>query len=72
MIKLSSLSNKVLQYGFVFLLVILLAGCTKKFLYSNIDWFVIEYLDDYVSRVRISHSPPHSKGLIYQAFFLIC
>ncbi|MFV8386495.1 hypothetical protein ACNO5E_20550, partial [Vibrio parahaemolyticus] len=50
MIKLSSLSNKVLQYGFVFLLVILLAGCTKKFLlYSNIDWFVIEYLDDYVS-----------------------
>ncbi|TOB62022.1 hypothetical protein CGK02_14455, partial [Vibrio parahaemolyticus] len=49
MIKLSSLSNKVLQYGFVFLLVILLVGCTKKFLYSNIDWFVIEYLDDYVS-----------------------
>ncbi len=26
-----------------------LFGCTTKFLYSNLDWFVLEYLDDYVS-----------------------
>ncbi len=29
--------------------ILALAGCAKKFLYSNIDWVVIEYLDDYVS-----------------------
>ncbi|EKM26890.1 hypothetical protein VCHENC03_4493 [Vibrio sp. HENC-03] len=29
--------------------ILVLAGCAKKFLYSNIDWVVIEYLDDYVS-----------------------
>ncbi|MBE8572014.1 hypothetical protein IQR33_20895, partial [Vibrio sp. OPT46] len=27
----------------------MLAGCAKKFLYSNIDWFVLDYLEDYVS-----------------------
>ncbi|MGU3847066.1 DUF6279 family lipoprotein, partial [Vibrio diabolicus] len=32
-----------------FCFVFLLAGCTKKFLYSNIDWFVIDYIEDYVS-----------------------
>lgn len=47
--KFKSLSNKAVRYGFVLISIVLLAGCAKKFLYSNIDWVVIEYLDDYVS-----------------------
>ncbi|MGR5415563.1 DUF6279 family lipoprotein [Vibrio diabolicus] len=49
MTKLQGVSNKVLGYGLLFCFVFLLAGCTKKFLYSNIDWFVIDYIEDYVS-----------------------
>lgn len=26
-----------------------LIGCTTKFVYSNLDWIVLEYIDDYVS-----------------------
>nr|WP_217906068.1 DUF6279 family lipoprotein [Vibrio natriegens] len=29
--------------------IFVLAGCTKKFFYNNLDWFVLEYLDDYVT-----------------------
>ncbi|GLR05751.1 DUF6279 family lipoprotein [Vibrio hyugaensis] len=47
--KFKSLSNKAVRYGFILTSILLLAGCAKKFLYSNIDWVVIEYLDDYVS-----------------------
>ena len=47
--KLKSLSNKAVRYGCILLSILTLAGCAKKFLYSNIDWVVIEYLDDYVS-----------------------
>ncbi|KIP78329.1 hypothetical protein SN11_08015 [Vibrio harveyi] len=47
--KFKSLSNKAVRYGFVLISIVLLSGCAKKFLYSNIDWVVIEYLDDYVS-----------------------
>ncbi len=28
---------------------VLLAGCGTKFVYHHIDWFVLEYLDDYVT-----------------------
>ncbi|WP_373560823.1 DUF6279 family lipoprotein [Vibrio sp. ES.051] len=47
--KLHSLSNKVRQYCLIFFFVFLLAGCAKKFLYSNIDWFIVDYIEDYVS-----------------------
>ncbi|MGR5236919.1 DUF6279 family lipoprotein [Vibrio alfacsensis] len=47
--KLQHFSNKVGRYGFILISILLLVGCTKKFLYSNIDWVVIEYLDNYVS-----------------------
>nr|WP_267135888.1 DUF6279 family lipoprotein [Vibrio sp. J1-1] len=29
--------------------IFVLVGCTKKFFYNNLDWFVLEYLDDYVT-----------------------
>ncbi|NIY92264.1 DUF6279 family lipoprotein [Vibrio diazotrophicus] len=29
--------------------VLLIAGCSTKFVYRHIDWFVLEYLDDYVT-----------------------
>ncbi|MGR5133751.1 DUF6279 family lipoprotein [Vibrio alfacsensis] len=47
--KLQHFSNKVGRYGIVLMSILLFVGCTKKFLYSNIDWVVIEYLDNYVS-----------------------
>ncbi|AYO22732.1 conserved hypothetical protein [Vibrio owensii] len=47
--KLKSLSNNAVRYGCILISILVLAGCAKKFLYSNIDWVVIEYLDDYVS-----------------------
>ena len=47
--KLKSLSNKAVRYGCILISILVLAGCAKKFLYSNLDWVVIEYLDDYVS-----------------------
>ncbi len=30
-------------------LCLMVVGCTTKFLYNNLDWFVIEYIDDYVT-----------------------
>jgi len=29
--------------------VLLIAGCSTKFVYHNMDWFILEYLDDYVT-----------------------
>lgn len=49
MIKLHDVSNKVIRYCLIFISIVVLAGCTKKFLYNNLDWFVIEFLDDYVT-----------------------
>lgn len=49
MIKLHDVSNKVLRYSLILVSIFLLAGCTKKFFYNNLDWFVLEYLDDYVT-----------------------
>ncbi len=49
MIKLHNVSVRVFRYGLILLSILVLAGCTKKFLYNNIDWFVLEYLDDYVT-----------------------
>ncbi|MGP8305678.1 DUF6279 family lipoprotein [Vibrio sp. YIC-376] len=49
MIKLHDVSNKVLRYGLILISIFVLVGCTKKFLYNNLDWFVLEYLDDYVT-----------------------
>ncbi|MGR5469832.1 DUF6279 family lipoprotein, partial [Vibrio astriarenae] len=47
--KLQYFSNKVGRYGIILMSILLFVGCTKKFFYSNIDWIVIEYLDNYVS-----------------------
>ncbi|ANQ29568.1 hypothetical protein BA894_16330 [Vibrio natriegens] len=47
--KLHDVSNKVLRYSLILVSIFLLAGCTKKFFYNNLDWFVLEYLDDYVT-----------------------
>lgn len=33
----------------VLLLSLIIFGCTTKFLYRNVDWIVMSYLDDYVS-----------------------
>ncbi|WMN89144.1 DUF6279 family lipoprotein [Vibrio parahaemolyticus] len=49
MIKLQDVSNKVLRYSLIFISIFVLVGCTKKFFYNNLDWFVLEYLDDYVT-----------------------
>lgn len=49
MIKLHDVSNKVIRYCLILISIVVLAGCTKKFLYNNLDWFVIEFLDDYVT-----------------------
>jgi hypothetical protein len=40
------------QVIFVTVLSTLLFGCVKTFFYSNIDWFVIDYIDDYVTLNR--------------------
>lgn len=42
-------TNRVFRLSLLVLILILLGGCAKKLLYSNIDWVVIEYLDNYVS-----------------------
>ncbi|ANQ24881.1 hypothetical protein BA893_18950 [Vibrio natriegens] len=47
--KLHDVSNKVLRYSLILISIFVLAGCTKKFFYNNLDWFVLEYLDDYVT-----------------------
>lgn len=33
-------------------LVLVLAGCSNKFIYTNLDWVVLEYIDDYVTLDR--------------------
>jgi uncharacterized protein YigA (DUF484 family) len=33
-------------------LCLMVVGCTTKFLYNNLDWFVMEYIDDYVTLER--------------------
>lgn len=30
-------------------LLFVISGCTTKFLYSNLDWLLVEYIDDYVT-----------------------
>jgi hypothetical protein len=40
------------QIAFLLLAILLVAGCTKKMIYSNIDWLAVEFLDDYVSLSR--------------------
>jgi hypothetical protein len=30
-------------------LLLVITGCTTKFLYSNLDWLLVEYIDDYVT-----------------------
>ncbi len=47
--RLHNLFTKVLRYGFIWFCILVLAGCTKKFFYHNLDWFVLEYVDDYVT-----------------------
>lgn len=47
--KLHDVSNKVLRYSLILISIFVLAGCTKKFFYNNLDWLVLEYLDDYVT-----------------------
>lgn len=51
MIKLHGVSARVrwLRFGLILCFIFVLTGCAKKFLYNNIDWFVLEYLDDYVT-----------------------
>ncbi len=43
------LFNKVIRYTLMLLSILVLVGCTKKFFYNNLDWFVGEYLDNYVT-----------------------
>ncbi len=40
---------KPFQKCIVLLLSFAILGCTTKFLYRNIDWFIMTYIDDYVS-----------------------
>ncbi|CAE6931486.1 DUF6279 family lipoprotein [Vibrio sp. B1FLJ16] len=47
--RFDNVSSNVLRYSLIFFSVLILAGCTKAFLYNNLDWFVREYLDDYVT-----------------------
>ncbi|CAE6935322.1 hypothetical protein ACOMICROBIO_FLGHMIGD_03719 [Vibrio sp. B1FLJ16] len=47
--RFDNVSSNVLRYSLIFFSVLILAGCTKTFLYNNLDWFVREYLDDYVT-----------------------
>ncbi|MEF1311041.1 DUF6279 family lipoprotein [Vibrio mytili] len=48
MAKLHDINSKVRN---ITLLVVALTlfGCSKQFFYKNIDWFVMDYIDDYVS-----------------------
>lgn len=47
--RFDNLSDNVLRYSLILFLALVLAGCTKTFLYNNLDWFVSEYLDDFVT-----------------------
>ncbi len=47
--RFDNFSNNVIRYAFMSILILVLAGCTKKFFYNNLDWFVGEYLDNYVT-----------------------
>ncbi|EDP60573.1 hypothetical protein AND4_06634 [Vibrio sp. AND4] len=47
--ELNSVPNKAVRYGCILISILVLLGCTNKFLYRNLDWLVIEYVDDYVS-----------------------
>lgn len=47
--RFDNVSSNVLRYSLIFFSVLILAGCTKTFFYNNLDWFVREYLDDYVT-----------------------
>lgn len=47
--RFNRLSSNVLRYSLMLFSVLILAGCTKSFFYNNLDWFVREYLDDYVT-----------------------
>ncbi|MFH0259370.1 DUF6279 family lipoprotein [Vibrio barjaei] len=33
----------------LFASLLIVTGCTTKFLYSNLDWFIVDYIDDYVT-----------------------
>lgn len=33
----------------LFVSLLIVTGCTTKFLYSNLDWFIVDYIDDYVT-----------------------
>ncbi len=47
--RFDNLSDNVLRYSLILFLTLVLVGCTKTFLYNNLDWFVREYLDDFVT-----------------------
>ena len=36
------------KLGILFTVCLALAGCSTKFVYNNMDWLLLEYLDDYV------------------------
>ncbi|WCP69968.1 DUF6279 family lipoprotein [Vibrio tubiashii] len=36
------------KLGILFAVCLALAGCSTKFVYNNMDWLLLEYLDDYV------------------------
>ncbi|ORT52589.1 hypothetical protein ST37_02165 (plasmid) [Vibrio sp. qd031] len=40
------------RWIWVALLALALTGCATKLLYRNLDWFIVEYIDDYVSLDR--------------------
>ncbi len=43
------LSTRIFRYGIILFTVLVLVGCAKKFFYNNLDWFVLEYVDDFVT-----------------------
>jgi hypothetical protein len=45
-------SVKKWRWIWVAILAIVLTGCATKLLYRNLDWFILEYIDDYVSLDR--------------------
>jgi hypothetical protein len=40
------------RWIWVAILALVLTGCATKLLYRNLDWFILEYIDDYVSLDR--------------------
>lgn len=38
-----------MKKGFLIAIIILLAGCSTKFTYNNLDWLIHWYIDDYIS-----------------------